>query len=72
MIHKCAMNDCPREFKYFRDGKLYEFPYGHVGAGQGTKNLERRMLWLCEDCSERYTLDYRDGEIIAVERRKIA
>jgi hypothetical protein len=72
MIHKCAMDDCTREFKYFRDGKLYEFPYGHVSAGKGARNLERRMFWLCERCSARYRLDYRNGEVIAVARQQAA
>ncbi len=70
MIHKCAMKECPREFKYFREGKLYEFPSGHVGVGRGTKNLHRRMFWLCEQCSQRYRLDYRNGEVVTVEKPK--
>src|SRR5205085_6551801 len=67
LIHKCAIDGCTRDFKYFREGKLFEFPSGPVGAGRGTKNLHRRMLWICDDCSRRFTLDYRDGEIVAVD-----
>ena len=60
MVSKCANPACKTEFKYFRDGKLFEFE--HVGGtcskpGRSLKAPKHRTLyWLCKRCSATYTL----------------
>lgn len=60
MVSKCANPSCKKEFKYFREGRLFEFE--HVGGtcahpGRGSKAPNHRTLyWLCKKCSASYTL----------------
>jgi hypothetical protein len=60
MVSKCANPACKTEFKYFRDGKLFEFD--HVGGkyaepGRLHKAPKHRTLyWLCKRCAANYTL----------------
>jgi len=60
MVSKCANPACKSEFKYFRDGKLFEFE--HAGGtcskpGRGNSAPKHRTLyWLCKKCSATHTL----------------
>ncbi len=64
MIGKCANPECPTEFKYFRDGKIFEFPSTALKNSTNPKSLHRKMYWLCAECSRRYTLAIENGHVI--------
>ena len=72
MVSKCANPACKTEFKYFRDGKLYEFE--HVGGtwakpGRSSKAPKHRTLyWLCKRCSATYTLSCSGASVKVVQR----
>jgi hypothetical protein len=63
MVSKCANPTCSVPFRYFHQGKLFRLEtvsgpdrrretLGATSAQQ--KKLE--FYWLCDDCSERFTL----------------
>ena len=54
MVSKCHNPRCQSEFRYFGDGKLFEFP--PASAGDSTE-----LFWLCETCSRTHTLE-RGGD----------
>ena len=60
MVSKCANPACKKEFKYFRDGKLFEFDHaGDVSAKPGRLHKapkHRTLYWLCKRCSASFTL----------------
>jgi hypothetical protein len=56
MVSRCANPECESKFRYLNQGKLYilRSPRAEVRAeGDDAQNLIRRLLWLCERCSER-------------------
>jgi hypothetical protein len=60
MVSKCANPACKTEFKYFRDGKLFEFEHvggrwSHPGRAHKAPN-HRTLYWLCKRCAANYTL----------------
>lgn len=72
MLSKCANPTCSTEFKYFRDGRLFEFNLG-AGASYNTlppqKGTSRELFWLCERCARALTLQCTgDGQIVPVPR----
>lgn len=72
MVSKCANPACKTEFKYFRDGTLYEFE--HVGgtcAKPGRSSMapkHRTLYWLCKRCSAVYTLSCSGASVKVVQR----
>ena len=54
MVSKCHNPRCANEFRYFGDGKLFEFP--PASAGESAE-----LFWLCEICYQTHTLE-RDGK----------
>ncbi len=69
MIHKCANPDCHTAFKYFRDGKLYEFPVGGRPGAKPAMGSLRKMFWLCEPCSRNFTLALEEGAVVTRPRK---
>ena len=73
MVSKCANPNCGTDFKYFREGRIYEFAVGGEGVFRTsteppTKDAKRELFWLCQDCAQRFTLDCSDGKIHVVGR----
>jgi hypothetical protein len=72
MLSKCANPGCTTEFKYFRQGRLFEFNLS-AGACYNTspqqKGTSRELFWLCERCARAMTLQCSgDGEVVPVPR----
>ncbi len=74
MVSKCANPNCGIDFKYFSEGRIYEFAFAGQGAcktwteppAQGAK---RELFWLCHDCAQQFTLECAEGEIRIVGRQ---
>ena len=49
MVSKCHNPHCQSEFRYFGDGKLFEFP--PAAAGDSTE-----LFWLCDACLRTHIL----------------
>ncbi len=72
MLTKCANPACKTEFKYFRNGRMFEFNVGE-GACCNTlppqKGVGRELFWLCEQCSRTLTLQCTaQGKVVSVPR----
>jgi hypothetical protein len=64
MVSKCHNSQCAAEFRYFGDGKLFEFPPDSAGESS-------ELFWLCENCYQAHTLERgQDGEVRLVAKRK--
>ncbi|MGH9522382.1 MAG: hypothetical protein ACRD3E_07605 [Terriglobales bacterium] len=77
MVSKCANPDCPTEFKYFREGRLYEFTAGEDGSWKSLaeapgKSARRELFWLCRECAQFYTMTCTDGRLRVVTRERNA
>jgi hypothetical protein len=73
MLAKCANPDCRVEFKYFRDGRLYEFAMTAKGKycpdnSPPPKQAAREMFWLCAQCSRTMSLQCSGGDVEVVRR----
>ena len=73
MLAKCANPDCPVEFKYFREGRLYEFAVTAKGmhcldSAPPPKKSGREMFWLCAQCSRTMLLQCHGGQVELVSR----
>ena len=73
MVSKCANPRCGTDFKYFREGRIYEFTVGDEGAckttsGAPLKGARRELFWLCQDCAQQFTLECAEGRIQVVGR----
>ena len=65
VLRKCANLDCSRPFLYLRAGRLFHFPRDREERSQNARAME--AFWLCGQCSETMTLQWRIGEgVIAV------
>jgi hypothetical protein len=54
MVSKCHNPRCSAEFRYFGDGKLFEFTADSIRESS-------KLYWLCDRCNHTHTLE-RDGE----------
>ena len=75
MVSKCANPACDKDFKYFREGRIYEFTVGGEGACKTNteaprKGSSRELFWLCQNCAQVYTLQCSDGNISVVSRER--
>lgn len=73
MLAKCANPDCGMKFKYFRDGRLFEFAVTAKGkhcldGAPPPKKSHRELFWLCAECARTMSLDCSDGEVAVVQR----
>jgi hypothetical protein len=57
MVSKCHNPRCSAEFRYFGEGKLFEFPPDSV-------HETSELYWLCATCHQQHSLERgQDGEI---------
>jgi len=57
MVSKCHNPRCSAEFRYFRDGKLFEFTADSIRENS-------QLYWLCESCNRTHNLERgSDGEV---------
>ncbi len=65
MLNKCANPVCCAQFRYLRQGKLFEVEVqyteslssdGQSRPGNGKGHVER--CWLCDECAARFTLRF--------------
>lgn len=68
MCSKCANSNCATPFDY-RRGRIFRFGQSHPES-QGPANTQgMRHFWLCKECSETYTLEYRKGLGVLIHSR---
>ncbi len=76
MLAKCANPACPVQFKYFRQGQIFEFNVGDdacYNVRPPQKDSRRELFWLCQDCARTLTLRCsRDGKKIVPMPRAAA
>ena len=77
MVSKCANPRCSREFKYMHEGKVFQL--GLYRAALTTDLYEDRfapelephprveLFWLCDDCSQMFTLVVHGGNMVTLE-----
>ena len=62
MLLNCANPECSVPFN-FRQGRLFRFYQNHSkGSAASLNQYSLKHLWLCKQCAEVYTLDYREGK----------
>ena len=71
MFARCANPDCGAPFNY-RQGQLFRFLQRDPLTQALTSTDSVRHLWLCKTCSELYTLVYRPGLGVVLDRRSQA
>jgi len=60
MVSKCTNPNCSAEFRYFGDGKLFEFE-------STSSRLTRNFHWLCNECAKSLKLQRgADGRVLLV------
>lgn len=75
MVSKCANPSCSTEFKYFREGRLYEFMAGKDGCWKSPseapgKTDKRELFWLCQRCAQFYTMSCQNGRLQVIHRER--
>ena len=71
---KCANPSCAVSFECLAGGKLFRFPTEHReiphkdGGAEVSENAAHKIghFWLCERCSNVYTLKYQAGRGIVI------
>ena len=62
----CRNSECSAPFN-FRQGRLFRFYSNHPkGNATSVKQDILKHLWLCEQCSEIYTLEYPEGTALLI------
>ena len=54
MVSKCHNPHCSAQFRYFGDGKLFEFTADSIRESS-------QLYWLCDHCNQTHSLE-RDSE----------
>ena len=71
MCSKCANPDCSTTFNY-RQGRIFRFHRPPESGDSPAKHHSIRHFWLCNSCSEIYTLEYLgDRDVLITYRFKI-
>jgi len=72
MFSACANPDCKRTFDY-REGRFFRFRKAYLAGGKRPNNHCVQHLWLCGNCSEKYTLAYEDerGVVMTLQRMEL-
>ena len=70
---KCANPSCAASFEWLAGGKLFRFPRDSreaaqaAGEASGRKNFHASgHYWLCEHCSNVYTLHFEPGRGVTI------
>ena len=56
MMSKCANPACSSTFRYLRDGKLFQVPFGSMPSSNSTAPASDEFFWLCGACSKELTI----------------
>jgi hypothetical protein len=66
----CANHECSAPFN-FRHGRLFRF-YQNYSMGNASSENQNclKHLWLCKQCTEIYTLEYREGIAHLISRAR--
>ena len=57
MVSKCHNPHCSAQFRYFGDGKLFEFTADSIRESS-------QLYWLCDRCNQTHSLERdADGEV---------
>jgi hypothetical protein len=66
MVLSCANPGCAAPFN-FRQGRLFRFHQNHSQGNAASVNpYSLKHLWLCKQCAEIYTLEYREGRELLI------
>ncbi len=60
---KCANPECAASCDDYRQGRLFRFYQSHPGGRPPANMHSVQHFWLCNGCSETYTLEYRKGRV---------
>jgi hypothetical protein len=70
---KCANPSCAVSFEWLGGGKLFRFPRQsnevHEASGEDSAKSDAHSIghfWLCERCSNIYTLQYEPGRGVTI------
>jgi hypothetical protein len=70
---KCANPHCAASFEWLAGGKLFRFPrdsrelvQAAGEAGSGKDSHASGHYWLCERCSNVYTLQFENGRVVTI------
>src|ERR1700722_196157 len=66
MSPHCANPDCTASFGNFREGLFFRFQRAYPASEKPVNHHSVEHFWLCKDCSEEYTLEYRDNLSILI------
>lgn len=62
MVSKCHNPRCSAQFRYFSDGKLFEFTADSIRESS-------QLYWLCDRCNQTHSLERdSDGEVRLVAK----
>jgi len=67
MVSKCANPDCSARFHH-QQGRLFRFPKQPVEDGRPANTHSVQHFWLCDACFETYSLEYHEGQGVALRR----
>ena len=68
MLSKCANPECATSFDDYRQGRLYRFCQSHPEGRPPANTHSVHHYWLCNGCSETYTLENRKGRVSLIIR----
>jgi hypothetical protein len=66
MFPHCANPNCTASFDSFREGLFFRFRRAQPASEKPVNHHSVEHFWLCKDCSEEYTLEYRDNRSILI------
>lgn len=67
MVSKCANPNCSATFHH-PQGRLFRFPKQPVEDGRPANTHSVQHFWLCDACFTTYSLEYHEGEGVALRR----
>ena len=70
MFSACANPDCKRTFDY-REGRFFRFRKAYLASGKRPNTHCVQHLWLCGNCSEKYTLAYEDERGVVMTSQRV-
>src|ERR1700733_11824953 len=66
MFPHCANPNCTASFGNFREGLFFRFRRAQLASEKPVNHHSVEHVWLCKDCSEEYTVEYRDNRSILI------
>ena len=66
MFPKCANPQCTASFGKLREGNLFRFRRAPEVDGSPANRHSVEHAWLCAECCETHTLEYRSNQIVLV------